>query len=142
MQGSLCSHLGTTLFPSSLDHDSLASMGSNTLSEVAGSLPRRETFGCDPSGSVASGVFDSLCGLADNLAVGVGFFVEEGVELAAAVSSLPSWAAGAFGLKNPCNVRWPDATLLLGPLALVEDLDLLNGRLVVSATGTVLLVFN
>lgn len=142
MQGSLCSHLGATLFPSSLDHDSLASMGSNTLSEVSGSLPRRESVGCDPSGSVASGVFDSCCGLADTFAVAVGFFVREGVELAAAASSLLSWAVGAFGLKNPCNVRWPVAALLLLPLALVEDLDLLNDRLVVSAAGTVLLVFN
>lgn len=90
MQGSSCSHLGATLLPNSLDHDSFASIGSNTLSEDSGSLPRRGTVGDDFSVSVACGVFDSLCALTGAFPDTAGFFVVDGVELAATSSALPS----------------------------------------------------
>ena len=99
MQGSSCSHLGATLFRSSLDHDSLASIGSKTLSEESGSFPPRVILNGGPSVNIACEALGGCCGLADPVFGNVGFLVGEGVELAATRSDLPSWQ----------NARWRSA---------------------------------
>lgn len=132
MQGSSCSHLGTTRLPSSFDHDSLFSIGSNTFS---GDAPVAKSLADVPLAGVAvCGVANFVGAVLSCSAAPLGVVLAGGgvcrlpaAGLCVCGSVLPSVPApvgapvdapaGAFfGLKNPCSVLCPLAAFALAPL--------------------------
>jgi len=102
MQGSPCSHRGAARFRRSFDHDSLASIGSKTLSGDSGLAPME---GVGRGGVAGASPFWLGC-LDGGGGVAVEFFV--GCDGGEALMIWPVLASDlavvVFGLKNPWRV--------------------------------------